>query len=177
MVSHQTLIAAIQRHLNPNLLSRKYRKQSNPLAGHCYVASEAFYHLAGGKEAGLKPMQLSHEGKSHWFILDTKTSQVVDITASQFIKPVPYSKAVGRGFLTRNPSKRAQTLMRAIQNGFMPQVTSKVGIGALMQDAYKMVKKKSHTQQALSAAAVYRVIDTTIQPSFFQLLVAISEVQ
>jgi len=114
-MSYRTLIQAIQKCLNSELLSPKYRGQSNPLAGHCYVASETFFHLAGGKQAGLKPMQLLHEGKSHWFVYDEKNSQVIDITAGQFRKPVPYTQAKGRGFLTKNPSKRAQKLIDAMR--------------------------------------------------------------
>lgn len=114
-MNYLALIELIQKHLNQELLLPKYRGQSNPLAGHCYVASEAFFHLAGGKEADLKPMQLTHEEKSHWFIYDEQNSQVIDITAGQFRNPVAYSEAKGRGFLTKNPSKRAQKLMSAVK--------------------------------------------------------------
>lgn len=114
---HAAIIEAIQQHLSPELLLPKYRQIDgvHPLAGHCYVASEAFYHLAGGKRAGLKPMQINHEDVSHWFIQDDyiqdKILKVIDITAAQFQKPVSYDQAVGRGFLTKNPSKRAQKLI------------------------------------------------------------------
>jgi hypothetical protein len=114
------LIDRIKKHLEPSLLLAKYRGQSHPLAGYCYVASEAYFHLAGGKESGLKPMQISHEGVSHWFLLNDRSptlagSQVIDITAGQFKTPVPYSDAKGRGFLTKSPSKRTQRLLDAIQ--------------------------------------------------------------
>lgn len=74
-------------------------------SGHCYVASETLYHLLGGKEAGLKPMNIKHEGAQHWFLKD-KHGNVLDITKDQFKTPVPYDKARGRGFLTKTPSKR-----------------------------------------------------------------------
>jgi len=114
------LIDRIKKHLEPSLLLAKYRGQSHPLAGYCYVASEAYFHLAGGKGSGLKPMQISHEGVSHWFLLNDRNltlagSQIIDITAGQFKTPVPYSDAKGRGFLTKNPSKRTQRLLDAIQ--------------------------------------------------------------
>jgi len=113
------LIDRIKKHLEPSLLLPKYRGQSHPLAGHCYVASEAYFHLAGAKKSGLKPMQISHEGVSHWFLLNSRNSplgsQIIDITAGQFKIPVPYSDAKGRGFLTKNPSKRTQRLLDAIQ--------------------------------------------------------------
>jgi hypothetical protein len=113
-IKHRTLIEAIQQNLSADLLLPQYRNGTNPLAGHCYVASETFYHLAGGKEASLKPMQIKHEGTSHWFIRDEENSQIIDITASQFQQSVPYDKAVGRGFLTKNPSKRAQKLIDSV---------------------------------------------------------------
>jgi hypothetical protein len=73
------------------------------------VASEAFYHLVGGKAAGYKPMTVKHEGTTHWYLLGP--DGVVDLTAEQFDTPVPYDQGRGRGFLTRKPSKRAQILM------------------------------------------------------------------
>jgi hypothetical protein len=73
------------------------------------VASEAFYHLVGGKKAGYKPMTITHEGVVHWYLLGP--GGVVDLTAGQFDTPVPYEHGRGRGFLTKQPSKRAQKLM------------------------------------------------------------------
>lgn len=79
--------------------------------GNCYVASEALYHLLGGKEAGWKAMTLHHEGDIHWFLFNIKTGQRLDLTVSQFKTKPDYNKAQGRGFLTKRPSKRAQLLM------------------------------------------------------------------
>ena len=46
--------------LTPDLLEKKYAAQLSPddpkETGHCAVASEAFYHLAGGKQAGFIPV-------------------------------------------------------------------------------------------------------------------------
>jgi len=78
--------------------------------GNCYVTSEALYHLLGGKEAGWTPMNLRHEGDSHWFLRHS-SGLMLDPTSPQFATPPDYSKARGRGFLTRRPSKRAQQLM------------------------------------------------------------------
>lgn len=109
------LINQLRSNLTPDLLHPKYRDGSNLSAGHCYVASEALYHLLGGKASQMKPMQISHEGKSHWFLIDI-AGTVYDITADQFKTPVPYEKARGRGFLTRNPSKRALKLMGTVHH-------------------------------------------------------------
>lgn len=80
------------------------------LRGNCYVTSEALYHLLGGKASGWKPMNMRHEGESHWF-LKHENGTILDATANQFVDPPPYERAVGRGFLTRAPSDRARKLM------------------------------------------------------------------
>lgn len=80
--------------------------------GHCYVASEALYHLMGGKSAGLKPMNVRHEGTSHWFLLSGE--DVVDLTADQFQTSPPYRLARGRGFLTKKPSRRAEEVIQRV---------------------------------------------------------------
>ena len=84
------------------------------MRGNCYVTSEALYHLLGGKRAGWKPMLLSVNGGTHWF-LKHNTGLILDATAKQFgrIKP-DYSKARGNGFLTVGPSKRAKKLMKEL---------------------------------------------------------------
>lgn len=84
------------------------------MRGNCYVTSEALYHLLGGKSAGWKPMRLRHEGDTHWFLVNTRTGQRIDPTVSQFCSVPDYSKAVGSGFLTKEPSKRAKELMKTL---------------------------------------------------------------
>ena len=86
----------------------------------CYIASEAYYHIMGGKLAGYKPVQGYYKyanpckGEvSHWWL--EKNGKVIDITAAQFDTPVDYSKGRGRGFLTKNPSKKAKELIDAIR--------------------------------------------------------------
>ena len=79
----------------------------------CYIASEAYFHLCGGKASGLKPVQGYHEGVSHWWLVN-RHGRIIDITSKQFKTPVDYSKGRGRGFLTKKPSKRAQEILNAI---------------------------------------------------------------
>lgn len=88
-----------------------YRGAANALTGHCYVASEAAYHLLGGKKAGWKPMFMNHEGEPHWFLRNDRLDQNLDITEGQFDTPPDHSKATGKGFLTKRPSKRAQAVI------------------------------------------------------------------
>lgn len=83
------------------------------MRGNCYTTCEALYHLLGGKTAGWTPMNMRHEGDSHWF-LRNRNGTVLDPTAAQFKTPPDHSKARGRGFLTKRPSKRAQDLMQKL---------------------------------------------------------------
>lgn len=101
------IIRAIKKSLTPDLLKGDY-------SGHCYVASEAFYHLVG-KDLGFQPYQMKVNGVSHWWL--KSGSLVVDITASQFSFNINYwhEDARCRGFLTKKPSKRAQVLMDRVK--------------------------------------------------------------
>lgn len=106
-------------HLTDDLLAPKYRRQKLALNvpntfGHCYVASEAAYYLLGGKEEGWKPMHMTYLGRSHWF-LKHESGFILDLTYNQFKGKLDYSKARGTGFLTKNPSRRARTLIIRIR--------------------------------------------------------------
>lgn len=90
--------------------SRQTRKE---MKGNCYVTSEALYHLLGGKKAGWMPMCISMKPDNHWF-LKHSSGMILDATATQFKHLPDYSKARGIGFLTKQPSKRAQMLMKTL---------------------------------------------------------------
>lgn len=47
--------------------------------GFAYPAAEAYFHLAGGYDAGLQPTLLRYRGKSHWWLTD-KDGSVIDLT-------------------------------------------------------------------------------------------------
>lgn len=90
------------------------RERPTTSTGMCYAASEAMYHMMGGKEAGLTPMHVYHEGASHWYLRwDTPwgVRLYIDPTADQFDTTPPWAEGTGRGFLTKEPSKTAQELM------------------------------------------------------------------
>lgn len=96
----------------------EYRGNPNPFAGHCYVASEALYHIAG-KAAGFTP----HYGRvgtvTHWWLENVNGSRF-DPTWSQFdldTLRALYAAGRGCGFLTSEPSKRARTLIRRTAGG------------------------------------------------------------
>ena len=84
---------------------------ANYLAGHCYVASEAFFHLVGGFKSDWRPAFIRWEGSPHWYLVNTLTGKLVDLTASQFSSLLDYSSGRRKGFLTKGPSKRAKVLM------------------------------------------------------------------
>ena len=126
------IVTAIRAHLGPQVLRPDWRKRRPADAvaswGCCYVAAEAAYHALGGENAGLKVMHVNHEGSPHWYLVDLTCPEVVslpsakrlitrpkpiDPTADQFATPVPYAKGNGKGFLTLQPSKRAQALLVA----------------------------------------------------------------
>jgi len=112
----KTLKRKIQEKLTEDLLSPKYRKlineNSHQVEGHCYVASEVFYHLYG-KDRGFKPHVIRLGDFTHWFLKNG--DDIIDITKEQFDIPIDYSKGRGCGFLTKQPSKRAKKLMDRLE--------------------------------------------------------------
>lgn len=106
----QKLIQAIESNLTDDLKKKEFRG-GHPMAGHCYVASEVLFHLL---EKNAQPMQMRHEGVSHWW-LDVD-GEVVDITAAQFRTTPNYKQGRRRSFFTKEPSKRAVKLMTRIEN-------------------------------------------------------------
>jgi hypothetical protein len=106
----RALVRALQTCLTPDLLSPAWRQRANgPLSGHCYVASEAAWHMLGGPSSGWSPKVARIGDITHWWLGNGTT--VLDVTAGQFVDAVDYSKGRGCGFLTKQPSKRASELM------------------------------------------------------------------
>ena len=86
--------------------------------GNCYAASEALYHILGGKKAGWKPMRFPLEGPdtkmdTHWF-LKHSSGLIIDPSVRQFKSKPDYSGGIGSGFLTKKPSRRARQLMEVL---------------------------------------------------------------
>lgn len=107
---YRPMVKEVRICLSEELRKKPYRDHQNPMAGHCYVASEVLYHQLGGKEAGWTPQCVRHEGGSHWYLKHTDGT-IIDPTCDQFTTPVPYDKGRGCGFLTREPSKRSQVIL------------------------------------------------------------------
>jgi len=145
MLTFNHIKQAIIDSLTPELLTPQYRAGLTPGApaetGHCAVASEAFYYLAGGKDAGFIPVvcgystygddalifdpearacaaQKGAARETHWWIRGPKNGLrgaggVFDVTAGQYPFAFPYENGRNTGFMQpqQKPSKRAQTVM------------------------------------------------------------------
>ena len=113
----ESIIKKVQNCLSDDLLSKiwkeKKTKEDDKTFGHCYAASEALYYLLGGKNGGLTPQVGKSESGTHWWLKDSD-GNILDPTADQFYKIgkiPPYKYGKGCGFLTKNPSKRAQVII------------------------------------------------------------------
>lgn len=100
----------ITSNLDDSLLKPFYKdlEGRTPLTGHCYVVSEAIYHL-WGRDNGYKPHVMKHEGGTHWFL--KRGDDIIDLTSGQFKASPDYRKSRSCGFLTKIPSKRAKILI------------------------------------------------------------------
>lgn len=114
--------------LSPNLLLKEYRiiKEgrgalgTHPNFGHCYLFTEALYHLFG-KKNGLRPHRVAFKDRNgnnvtHWFLKHKTTGQVVDPTYQQFDEWIPYNEGKAAMFPTGNrPSNRCKEVFRRIK--------------------------------------------------------------
>jgi hypothetical protein len=99
--------------LTPELLPPEWQNHPNPMAGYCYVASEALYYLLGGSEAGLTVKRAPCAGGEHWW-LEGGADKLIDATADQFEQDFAYGEGVASPFLTPEPSPRAlKIILRA----------------------------------------------------------------
>jgi hypothetical protein len=116
-------ILKIQQALSLDLLVAPYRAEPSDrnayiqaTKGHCYVATEAAYHLFG-KKAGFVPFVCKHDdGTTHWWLQNSNTGAILDPTAPQLNGNKSVYKKGRRGsFLTKKPSKRAAELIRRVK--------------------------------------------------------------
>jgi len=143
MTRHERTIAvAVRAVLTAELLKPAYRRAAElserKFLGHCYVASEALYHLLGGKAKGYRSVSLKKsvapEFGPHWWV-EGPTGEVLDVTAEQFAAPVPHELGSYQSWITSDPkppggwhevppSKAAITVMKraeAVLNGASPK--------------------------------------------------------
>ena len=122
------LALEIQRVLTDDLASgarlmqapyRRHAVEANSLDGYCAVASAACFFLGGGRAAGLQPMQLTHCGGSHWWIVKDEQS-IIDLTIRPGDDPgsYPYERGRPRGFMQTGyvrASRRAAELIARVE--------------------------------------------------------------
>jgi hypothetical protein len=116
-VATDKLRREIQAVLSDELVQDRYRSGHGRFDGYGYVAAEAYFHMAGGYDAGLQPMQLMHRGKSHWWLLD-RDGRVIDLTLGPREKSgFPYHRGRGRPFryTPAGISRRAQIVVDRVK--------------------------------------------------------------
>jgi hypothetical protein len=107
----------IQAALTDELADARNRNGRGRFDGFAYVAAEAYFHLAGGYEAGLHPVQLRYRGKSHWWLLDSD-GRIVDLTLGpRETSDFPYHRGKRRPFryTPAGISRRAQTVVERVR--------------------------------------------------------------
>ena len=103
--------------LTDELAQEQYRSGFGRFDGFAYIAAEAYFHLAGGYDAGLQPMQLKRRGKSHWWLLDP-SGRVIDLTLGpRETSSFPYHRGNRRSFryTPAGISRRARTVVERVQ--------------------------------------------------------------
>jgi hypothetical protein len=106
------IINKVKQCLSPDLLRKEYLEENktNPMAGHCYIATEAIFHILGGKEYYQPYVARDDDNITHWWLIHKITGDKVDVTQEQYtsigLEP-PYKKGKKATFLTSYPSKRA----------------------------------------------------------------------
>jgi hypothetical protein len=107
----------VQAVLTDELRSDEHGVGHGKFDGFAYVAAEAYFHLAGGYEAGLQPRQLEHRGRSHWWLLDP-SGRVIDLTlAPRETSNFPYQRGHRRTFryTPAGISRRPQTVVERVR--------------------------------------------------------------
>lgn len=105
------LIQRIRTNLTSDLLKPKFRGSKWP-TGHCYVASECFYHIHGQYNNWTPYCARLDDGGTHWWL--QRHEEVVDITYDQFVR-FDYNKG-HKQFFVNYPSKRCLTLAKRIKD-------------------------------------------------------------
>lgn len=98
--------------LDDGLRVAPWKGSLNPLAGHCYVASEAAQYLLGRV---WKLCRLNHKGIIHWYLWHRDDGILLDLTSAQF-KDVPdYRTGSVAGFLPQTPCRRTRMLLQRLK--------------------------------------------------------------
>lgn len=82
----EDLTRRIKNALSDDLRRTEYKGKRNVLAGHCYIASEAMWHL-WAKSKGYRAYVMRWEGASHWYLSNGKS--VIDLTVALILEKYP----------------------------------------------------------------------------------------
>jgi hypothetical protein len=106
----------VQAVLSEELAQDQYRSGFGRFDGFAYVAAEAYFHLAGGWDAGLRPMQLKFRGKSHWWLVDADERVIDLVLGPRERSSFPYHRGQCRPFrfTPAGISLRAQTVVKRV---------------------------------------------------------------
>jgi hypothetical protein len=107
----------VQAALTDELAQDRYRSGFGRFDGFAYVAAEAYFHLAGGRDAGLRPMQLKYRGKSHWWLVDADGRVIDLVLGPRETSKFPYQRGKCRPFryTPAGISRRAQTVVERVR--------------------------------------------------------------
>ena len=107
----------VQAVLTDELAQDQYRSGFGRYDGFAYVAAEAYFHLAGGWDTGLRPMQLKYRGKSHWWLLDPDGRVIDLVLGPRETSKFPYHRGKRRPFryTPAGISRRAQTVVERVR--------------------------------------------------------------
>lgn len=113
------IINKVRSVLTNDLRKKRYRQLKNPVAGHCYIASEAVYHLLGPAKANYVPCWLKVGNDTHIYLKNRLTGAVVDPTKDQFPHTLDYTKGKPFGWMgpygNKVPSKRTQVVLERVK--------------------------------------------------------------
>jgi hypothetical protein len=88
----------IQAVLDRGSAEPRHRSGFGRFDGHAYAAAEAYFHLAGGADSGLQPMQLRYRGKSHWWLVDADGRVIDMVLGPRETSKFPYHRGAKRPF-------------------------------------------------------------------------------
>lgn len=99
--------------LSDELRSDSWRGHPNPLAGHCYTASEVCRALLG---RNWEPYMVPHERSCHWFLRHRETGEILDPTVGQFRRLPSYERGFKSRFGLRTSAAADILLWRVLES-------------------------------------------------------------
>jgi len=116
MTEIESVMELISSNLKPEMVTKKYREEnkSNKMFGHCYHSSQALFYLMD-TDVLEQRTAIDYHDCSHWWLVDTTTDKVYDITADQYysvnqLPPYPGKKKPWYGWKQR-PHQKTLDLM------------------------------------------------------------------